>query len=260
VKETSSLSRRDEILSLAKEQIAERGYSDTSMRDIAEAAGLLAGSLYSHFKGKAELVRDIVIRFYDELIPRQRAILQSGLDGAAQFGAMVGEVFEVCSQHREELTILHYDWHTLSTLDEFADVQAQSLETLDLWRKVLVAGQRDGSIRPTIDTEAMIRIATSSVHALIDTIRYNDRPLPTSRTDELAAALQDVLLGGVATKRPTPRRRASKTAKAVKSTKAQTTKAKGAKTKSPKTAAVPATAAKARAAKALPTRRRARDV
>lgn len=222
-------SRRDEILALAKAQIAEQGYSDTSMRDIAEAAGLLAGSLYSHFKGKAELVRDIVIRFYDELIPRQRAVVESGADGADQFRAMIGEVFAVCSQHREELTILHYDWHTLSTLDEFAEVRAQSLETLDLWRRMLLAGQRDGSILQTVDIEAMIRIATSSIHALIDTVRYNDRPLPTSPTEELAAALQDVLLGGIATERPAPRRRAPKSPKTAKpptKAKRRTTKTK----------------------------------
>ena len=38
-------------------------------------AGLLAGSLYSHFRSKAEIVRDIVIRFYDELLPAQQAVL-----------------------------------------------------------------------------------------------------------------------------------------------------------------------------------------
>ncbi|MCU1357737.1 MAG: TetR family transcriptional regulator [Acidimicrobiales bacterium] len=202
------MSRRDEILVVAKSQIAEYGYSSTSMRDIAEAAGLLAGSLYSHFKSKAELVRDIVTRFYDELLPRQQAVIDAGGTGAEQFGEMVSVVFSVCEQHRDELTILHYDWHTLSTLDELADVAAQSLETLDRWREVVETGKHDGSMRPNVDTEAMVRIATSSIHALIDTVRYSSHPLPPDHSSEHIRVLQEVLLVGAST-RPAAKRTGS---------------------------------------------------
>jgi AcrR family transcriptional regulator len=198
------VARRDEILLLAKAQIAERGYSDTSMRDIAEASGLLAGSLYSHFRSKAALVGEIVVRFYDELLPVQRAILASDADGADQLREMIGAVYRVCDTHREELTILHYDWHSLSTLDELADVQSMSLETLDLWERAVERGKRDGSLLPGVESTAMVRIATSSIHALIDTVRYASHPIPKGRSEQLAAILQDVLLGGVATVRPEP--------------------------------------------------------
>jgi AcrR family transcriptional regulator len=192
------MSRRDEILAVAKAQIAERGYGGTSMRDIAEANGLLAGSLYSHFSSKAQIVRDIVIRFYDELLPAQEDVLAGGGTGADRFRAMVGAVYEVCSRHREELTILHYDWHTLSQLDALADVHEQSLRTLDLWKQVIEAGKADGSIRSTVDAEAMVRIATSSIHALIDTVRFAAHPVAAAGSAEAAALLQDVLLTGIA--------------------------------------------------------------
>ncbi|QXC59540.1 TetR/AcrR family transcriptional regulator [Aquihabitans sp. G128] len=193
------MSRRDEILEVAKVHIAERGYANSSMRDLAEAAGLLAGSLYSHFKSKAELVRDIVIHFYDELLPAQEAVIAAGGTGADQFAAMLRAVHAVCSRHREELTILHYDWHTLSQLDELADVHAQSLRTLDLWKAVIQTGQADGSIRASVDAESLVRIATSSIHALIDTVRYTTHPLPAERSAESAALLQEVLLTGITT-------------------------------------------------------------
>lgn len=199
------MARRDEILGLAKAQIAERGYSDTSMRDIAEASGLLAGSLYSHFKSKAALVGEIVVRFYDELLPAQRAIVASDVSGAAQLRQMIATVYAVCDAHRDELTILHYDWHSLSSLDELADVQAMSLETLDLWKAVVDKGKADGSLLPTVDSTAMVRIATSSIHALIDTVRYGSHPVPASQAAALTETLQDVLLGGAATRRPRKR-------------------------------------------------------
>lgn len=201
------MARRDEILEVAKQQLAGRGYSQTSMRDIAEGCGLLAGSLYSHFRSKAALVGEIVIRFYDELIPAQRAVMAGEATGAQQLRAMIGAVHAVCDRHHDELTILHYDWHALSSLDELADVQARSLETLELWRVVIDRGVADGSLLPTVDATAMVRIITSSIHALIDSVRYATQPLPAGRSDEMAATLEDVLLGGVATRRPARRRR-----------------------------------------------------
>ncbi len=199
-----TVARRDEILVLAKAQIAERGYATTSMRDIAEASGLLAGSLYSHFKSKAALVGEIVVRFYDELLPAQREIVASDATGADQLRAMIATVYRVCDAHRDELTILHYDWHSLSTLEELGDVQAMSLETLDLWKAVVDKGKADGSLDASIDSTAMVRIATSSIHALIDTVRYASHPVPASHAEELAATLQTVLLGGAAAREPVP--------------------------------------------------------
>ncbi len=202
------MARRDEILLVAKHQLAQRGYSDTSMRDIAEGAGLLAGSLYSHFRSKAALVGEIVIRFYDELIPAQQAVLDSDATGADQLRDMIGVVHGVCDRHHDELTILHYDWHALSTLDELTEVHARSEETLELWQSAIEKGRADGSLLTSVDTNAMVRIATSSIHALIDTVRYSAQPLAPGRSPAVAAVLQDVLLDGVASRRRPASRRA----------------------------------------------------
>ena len=66
------VSRRDEILAVAKHLFARAGLRSTCMRDIAEANGLLAGSLYSHFRSKAAPARARHPPFYDELHPARR--------------------------------------------------------------------------------------------------------------------------------------------------------------------------------------------
>ncbi|MBV2146865.1 TetR/AcrR family transcriptional regulator [Sphingobium sp. AS12] len=48
-------SRRDEILAVAAQLFARKGYRGTSMRDIGEASGVLGGSLYHHIKSKDAL-------------------------------------------------------------------------------------------------------------------------------------------------------------------------------------------------------------
>lgn len=195
---STQVSRRVEILTVARRQIAQRGYTETSVRDIAEAVGLKAGSLYSHFRSKAEMVHDIVASFYDELLTAQRAVMTDDRTGAEQYAAMVEAVFDVCAAHREELTILHYDLATLTSLPELVDVHAQGLETLDLWQQVIAGGKADGSIRDSIDPDVMVRVTTSSIHALLDTVRYSDRPLPSGDLAHQRSSLAAALMGGVA--------------------------------------------------------------
>lgn len=55
----SGLDRRELIVAVAGSLFVERGYSRTSMRDIATAAGLLSGSLYYYFPSKEELFVEV---------------------------------------------------------------------------------------------------------------------------------------------------------------------------------------------------------
>jgi len=52
--------RRDEILRTAAELFASDGYTNTSMREVAAASGILAGSLYHHFESKEAIAVELV--------------------------------------------------------------------------------------------------------------------------------------------------------------------------------------------------------
>ncbi|CAN5666391.1 hypothetical protein BH10ACT3_BH10ACT3_07690 [soil metagenome] len=189
--------RRAEILVAARHLIATHGYTQTSIRDIADAVGIMPASMYSHFRSKAVMVERIVGGFYDELLPAQRAALAEDGSGAECYRAMIGAVFDICADHREEVTILHYDWATLAALDELVDVKGQTQETLDLWTGVIRRGRKDGSILKSVDPQIMERVTTSAIHTVLDTVRFTDRPLVKASRTHLRRALQQTLLGGV---------------------------------------------------------------
>lgn len=48
--------RRKQLLEAAAELFSTRGYAGTSIRDIADAVGMLPGSIYYHFRSKEELL------------------------------------------------------------------------------------------------------------------------------------------------------------------------------------------------------------
>ena len=64
---TPERTRRDELLAIAAELFAERGFTNTTVRDIADAAGILSGSLYHHFDSKESMVDELLDTFQTEL-------------------------------------------------------------------------------------------------------------------------------------------------------------------------------------------------
>jgi AcrR family transcriptional regulator len=180
--------RREEIVDIAKRLFATRGYAATSMRDIADASGLLAGSLYSHFRSKSQILELVLLPFYDELVPAQREVVALDASGVERVERMLRVVFVRCANHVDAMTILHYDWPNISGNAELAEVLEQSTETLDLWYQVLTAGVEDGSLRPDVDADAAMRVITSAIHAVLDRQRYGPRQ------DLIGELGQDVLI------------------------------------------------------------------
>ena len=70
--------RRSELLAIAAGLFAERGFKNTTVRDIADAAGILSGSLYHHFDSKESMVDEIMRPFQDLLSVQYEAVMSDG--------------------------------------------------------------------------------------------------------------------------------------------------------------------------------------
>jgi TetR/AcrR family transcriptional regulator, cholesterol catabolism regulator len=64
----TATARRAEIVAKAARLFDERGYHETSLRDIAAASGLHKASLYHYFAGKAEILYAIHDEFMDAVL------------------------------------------------------------------------------------------------------------------------------------------------------------------------------------------------
>ena len=108
--------RKNEILDVAEELFAEKGFDNASTNDIINRIGIARGTLYHHFGSKEEILDAIVERMTGEGISRAKAIvadksipLLERLTGA--FLALninsraAAEVFEQI--HRPQNALLH---------------------------------------------------------------------------------------------------------------------------------------------------------
>lgn len=55
------MGNREKIVEAALHSFTQKGFHQTSMRDIAQAAGVSVGNLYNHFTGKEALIGEIAL-------------------------------------------------------------------------------------------------------------------------------------------------------------------------------------------------------
>lgn len=71
--------------------VAEVGYSQTTIREIARAAAMTSGSLYHYFPNKSELLKATSEEIENIVLPRLRAAVEGSDDVADQLDAVLDE-------------------------------------------------------------------------------------------------------------------------------------------------------------------------
>jgi AcrR family transcriptional regulator len=61
------------VVRLAGELFAQKGFRATTVREIADAAGILSGSLYHHFDSKESIGDEILSSFINDVLADYRA-------------------------------------------------------------------------------------------------------------------------------------------------------------------------------------------
>lgn len=69
----SPVSRRDEILRVAAQLFAERGFHGVGVDDIGAAAGITGPGIYRHFEGKDAILAEMLVRISERLLAGAQA-------------------------------------------------------------------------------------------------------------------------------------------------------------------------------------------
>lgn len=160
---TKNSSRRDELLATAGRMFAENGLRSTTVRDIADAAGILSGSLYHHFDSKESMVDEILRRFLDDLFAKYRDIAAAGLSATETLRRLVIASFESIDAERNAVAIYQDEAKRLAGQKRFAYISELNVEFRQLWHAVLQRGVDDGEFRPDLDVELVYRFMRDTV-------------------------------------------------------------------------------------------------
>src|SRR5437764_11234838 len=103
--------RRAELLALAATMFAERGFVSTTVREIADAAGILSGSLYHHFDSKESMVDELVHEMLDRVLAAYRRIVATAAAPEDALRALVREAFAAIATDRATVTVMVNEWN-----------------------------------------------------------------------------------------------------------------------------------------------------
>lgn len=191
----SGSNRRSEILAAAGEIIAQRGYSNATVREIAESVGILSGSLYHHFRSKEDIVEEILADFFDRLIDGYRQTSLTAPNPLAALVRMVRLAFSAIDTDRTAIGILHNDVDHLGRLERFQFLRAAEDEVRVLWTSRLGEAMEASLLRADLEVEIVYRFAREGVWS---TIRWY-QPGGKRTIDDIATEFIKVFFHGAAT-------------------------------------------------------------
>jgi AcrR family transcriptional regulator len=149
--------RRADMVKLAAELFAEKGYRATTVREIADAAGILSGSLYHHFDSKESIGDEILSSFMNEVLADYRTAASAGSPRAA-IEQIVRSTSHTLARHRAALAMLQNDWSYFSALPRFAYLRKALNEIEHIWITQLERGIEAGDFRADLDAKLTYRL------------------------------------------------------------------------------------------------------
>jgi AcrR family transcriptional regulator len=97
---------RNRILDAALRLFRERGFDETTMRDVAAGAGVATGAAYYYYRSKEELVLAFYLRTEEESAETFAKIIASTKDLKKRVRGIIDAKFEQFAAHRTLLTTL----------------------------------------------------------------------------------------------------------------------------------------------------------
>lgn len=186
-------SRRDELLTLAATMFAERGLRATTVRDIADSAGILSGSLYHHFSSKEEMVDEVLRNFLDWLFGRYEEIVATEPNPLERLKGLFMTSFEAIETRHAEVVIYQDEAKRLSSQERFSYVDERNREQRKMWVDMLNQGIKEGYFRPDVDVDLVYRFIRDTTWV---SVRWYQPGGPLT-AEQVGQQYLSIVLGGI---------------------------------------------------------------
>jgi AcrR family transcriptional regulator len=114
IKTEKNISRKDVIVSKAATLFREKGYKAASMRDLAEAVGVEAASLYNHIKSKSELLHELVFSVANKFVIKMDEIESENISSLEKMEKLLRFHITEMIHNYEEVYVSDREWKHLS--------------------------------------------------------------------------------------------------------------------------------------------------
>ncbi|MCW2934947.1 MAG: TetR family transcriptional regulator [Actinomycetia bacterium] len=197
---TEPQDRRELIVATAAEMFARKGVRSTTVREIADAVGILSGSLYHYFKSKDEIAQEILMDFLDAIRARNAEVLARGQGAAQSLRDIVLTSLQLAREMPDATAIYQNELQYLRETPRFKGVQEAAAEVQRAWLGIIERGAADGTFRDDIAPRVFHRLIRDAVWLSGRSQRRDDG----YTTEQLADAITSIFLDGFAARAGIP--------------------------------------------------------
>lgn len=173
---------RSSIIALATDAFARNGYQSSSLRDIADEAGMTAASFYYHFGSKEELLRHIIVDSMDRLTELLMKELATNGTLEERFGRLLRAHIRFTYDNAGSSKIIADESRYLSP-ERFESIRDKQVSILNIYRNLISSLQSDGKAMPG-DVNLAAFLVLSTVNGFVRWFR-------PGRSADLEAAVDE---------------------------------------------------------------------
>lgn len=162
--------RREELRQAALRLFAERSYAAVSIRDIAQAVGIVQGGVYNHFASKQELLADLMVGHMETLLAALNDAMAGVKGPANRLEAFARFHVRYHLDHPDDVFIAYMELRSLEP-DNLAVVTALRDRYERALRAILEEGKETGAFS-ILDSAVQTRALTSMLTGV--TVWYHE--------------------------------------------------------------------------------------
>ena len=191
IRQRKNSTRKETIIETAARLFRERGFSATSMRDLAEQVGVEAASLYNHISSKAEILQELCFKVANKFMSHIDKVDASELSAIKKIEAVLRFHIQQMLHHYEEVYVSDREWRYLAE-PYISTYQNQRRDYRKRFAAIIQQGIDQGQINP-IDSSTAVLIL---LHA-IGGIESWQRSTHKISGEELEENMLTILIHGI---------------------------------------------------------------
>ncbi|WP_455457217.1 TetR/AcrR family transcriptional regulator [Streptococcus salivarius] len=147
--------KKQAIVQAALRLFKDKGFKETSIKSIAEAAEVSPVSIYNYFGSKDNLVALCVNDLFEEITQQAEDILKSNLD----FKTKLNQAFSLCQKKMsQQISAYFQDKMVEDSVFSTLLTRAITAKKRDIYRAYIHLGKEEGLIAKDLSTELVLNV------------------------------------------------------------------------------------------------------
>jgi TetR/AcrR family transcriptional regulator, fatty acid metabolism regulator protein len=181
------------ILDAAILVIAENGYFQSRVSEIADRAGVADGTIYLYFKNKEEILKAAITSAFKEFLMRARDELRRTTNPVEQLNRLAYLHLSALGANKPLAAVFQTELrHSAKFLAEFS--QSELKQYFDLIREIVRRGQESGTFRSGVSDKIVANCFFGSLDEMVTSWVLSDHDYPLVGA---ATAVADVIIAGL---------------------------------------------------------------